>query len=317
MDHKKYKELLHLLFIGEITDQGREELKSHISVCTECRNEMEQFRKLEEYISAKSKVRVPDKLLQDARSDLRDRLRIEQLKQNKSLAFIEKLKAFFTVNYKYVLNGAVGIAAGVLIGFLLFKQSPEVVPEGQEISSVSDLPDDISQIRNIRLIDPHPGDDIIEFSFEAVREVRMSGSIRDEKMRSILMYAVMNGNNPGVRLNSLNVINTSAPEFFDDEIKDAIISAARYDDNPGVRREALKVMKNFPFDQDVKRSYLYVILNDTSSSMRIEAINELIEAAKKGATLSSEEKELFRDRLLKDDNSYIRLQAKTVLEEYN
>lgn len=317
MNHKYFTNLLYLSFTGEISDEQKEELKVHTLTCNICRKELEQLGFLEEYLSVKKAEKIPDNFLADARMELNKKLKVESKREDKLIEFIEKIKEFFSINYKYVINGAVCTAAGIIIGFLMFKESAPEIPAAQDISSFSEIPGDISYIRNIHLIDVDPADDNIEFSFEAVRNVRMSGSVSDEKMRSILMYAVMNGNNPGVRLNSLNVLNTAVNGSYDNEIKDAIISAVKYDDNPGVRREALKVLKNFPFDQDVKRAYLYAILNDTSSGIRIEAINELIESADKGTSLSAEEKELFSERLLEDDNSYIRLRAKTVLEEYN
>ncbi len=317
MNHKYFSDLVYLSFTGEISDKLREELKVHMLTCSTCRKESEQLEFLEKYLSAKKTEKVSGTLLADARNELNQKLRIAGKKEDKLSELIEKIREFFSINYKYVLNGAICTAAGIVIGFLLFKGSAPEIPAAQNISSVSEIPGDVSYIRNIHLIDVNPADDNIEFSFEAVRNVRMSGSVSDEKMRSVLMYAVMNGNNPGVRLNSLNALNSAVNISYDNEIKDAIISAVKYDDNPGVRREALKVLKNLPFDQDIKRAYLYAILNDTSSGIRIEAINELIESANKGTSLSSEEKELFRERLLEDHNGYIRLRAKTVLEEYN
>lgn len=317
MNHKYFQNLLYLSFTGEISDKLREELKTHLLTCSTCRNEQEQLGFIKEHLYAGKADEIPDNFLADARMELKRKLIKESRKGNKLIEFPEKIKEFFSVNYKYVINGAVCAAAGIVAGFLLFKQPVPETAFTENISAASEIPGDVSYIRNIHLIDVDPGDDKIEFSFEAVTNVRMSGSVSDEKMRSILMYAVMNGKNPGVRLNSLNALNAAVSGSYDNEIKDAIISAVKYDDNPGVRREALKVLKNFPFDQDVKRAYLFSILNDTSSAIRIEAINELIESSNKGTSLSSEDKNLFRDKLLDDDNSYIRMRAKAVLEEYN
>lgn len=317
MNHKEYKELLYLSFTGEITGAGQEILNNHLQHCAECRQEMAQLRKLDEYLAPKRSEQVPENLIDEARSELRKRLAAERVHDKKIYRYFEALLRFFELNYKYIINGAAYAAAGILAGFLLFSEPPADKSLTREFSSASVQPEEISRIRNIRLTDINPDDDEIEFSFEAVKEVRMKGSIHDEQMRGMLMYAVMNGNNPGVRLNSLNAINAVSQNYYDDDIKGAIISAAKYDNNPGVRREALMVLKNFPFDQEIKQSYIYVIFNDTSSGMRIEAINELIGAAKKGTALNNEEREMFRDRLLTDNNNYIRLRAKAVLEEYN
>jgi hypothetical protein len=317
MDHNKYKEYLHLSFIGEIGEEQKNELKRHLIECSECRDELESYRKIDEYLSEARKKKVSDEFLYDARTELRTRLRIERSKGNTLSNLIYNFTSFFSSNWKYVSYGAAGAAAGILVGFLLFKGPAVGGTNPQLITAGNTYPEEAANISNIRLIDPDPTDDQVELSFDAVKQVRVSGSISDEKIRSVLMYAMMNGNNPGIRLNSLNLLNSSSGTPYDSEIKEAITSAVKYDDNPGVRREALKVLKNFTFDQDVKRSYIYVILNDTSSAMRIEAINGLVEAGRNGMVLSEEEQKIFRERLLQDENSYIQLRARTVLEEYN
>jgi hypothetical protein len=239
MEHRKYEELMKIYFSGEADENQKKELKAHIAECSICREDFEYYSRIKE-MTAKSPIRkVPDRLLSDARQGLRDRLRIERSRRSLYQRWLDNIKRFFDYNYKYVLNGAVTMALGLVIGFFVFKDS-EPVNTTRNFSPAGEIPDDISQIRNIRLIDPDPYDDEISFSYEAVRQLNISGSINDDKIKNILMYAILNGNNPGVRLNSLNVLNNSMQGQPDNEIKDGIISAVKYDDNPGVRREALK-----------------------------------------------------------------------------
>jgi hypothetical protein len=313
MEHKYFKEVIQLSFLGEADEQQKTDLKNHISVCTECRAELESLKELDEYLFASKSMKVPEKLLSESRNILRDKIRIERIRQNNPGRVLDNISFFITSNYKYLVNGAAAMAAGLLIGFFLFK-TPAADNYQDNNVEMAALTEEDARIRNIRIIDPNPDDDQIEFSFEAVKEVRINGSLNDKKIRNILMYAAMNGSNPGVRLNSLNVLNNS--DNYDKDVKEAIISAAKYDDNPGVRREALKFLKTFPFDQEVKQSYLYIILNDTSTAMRIDAINELVQASSKGSELNNEEVEIFREKLLTDENDYIRYRARTVLEEY-
>jgi hypothetical protein len=322
MEHKKYEEMLYLFSTGEADEEQKRIINSHLPSCSSCREELKYYYRLNERLTHLASIKVSDDLLLKARTKLKERIRVEQKRSSVFNRLSDTLSFFFRYNYKYALNGAVSLAAGLLIGFFIFKGDdvqPLFTPDsGTEITTASsNYPDETTGIRNIRLIDTDPNDDQIELSFEAVRQVNVSGNINDETIRSVLMYAMMNGNNPGVRLNSLNLLKTSEQVDYDSEIKEAIISAVKYDDNPGVRREALKVLRTIPFDQDVKRSYLYVILNDSSSALRIDAINQLLEVSSKGAELNKEDRNIFKEKLLDDENSYIRLRAKTVLEEYN
>jgi hypothetical protein len=322
MEHRKYAEMLYLYSAGEANNEQKEIIRKHLSECQACREELDYYYHLNQSFSNSPGKSVPEDLLVKARTELRGRIRIERSRENPIDKFINNTLYFFRNNYKYALNGAAGIAAGLIIGFFIFKgnSAADFISDtsGVEVRTVaSSVPEEFSSIRNIRLNDADPYDDHIELSFDAVKQVNISGSINDENIRNFLLYAILNGNNPGVRLNSLNLLNASGQMQFDSEIKEAIISAVRYDQNPGVRREALKVLQTFPFDQDVKRSYIHIILNDSSSAMRIDAINHLIDAQDKGALLSGEEQELFRERIMQDDNNYIRLRARAVLGEKN
>jgi hypothetical protein len=58
-------------------------------------------------------------------------------------------------------------------------------------------------------------------------------------------------------------------------------------------------------------------MNDENSSLRIEAINGLNDASKQGMNFNPEELSIFKEKMERDDNNYVRYQAKTVLKEYN
>jgi hypothetical protein len=319
MEHKKYNEMLYLYSISELNSEEKALVKSHLSDCQLCREELKFYYNLNETVAETDKS-VPDEFLLKARNELRGRLRIERKKENFIDIIIRNISWYFRNNYKFVLNSAAGIAAGLILGFFLFyKSGTPYIPSASSgtdvITAGYQLPEEPQLIRNIKLNDADPFDDYIEFTFDAVKQVNISGSINDEKIRSLLLYAILNGNNPGLRLNSLNLLNASEELEYDNEVKEAVISSARYDNNPGVRREALKVLKTIPFDQDVKRSFIHIILNDSSSAMRIDALNHLIEAQNDGTRLTKEEKEIFRTNLMTDENSYIRSRARTVFEE--
>jgi hypothetical protein len=103
---------------------------------------------------------------------------------------------------------------------------------------------------------------------------------------------------------------------LDKEIKNALITVVMTDKNAGVRREALKLLNRSTFDSAVKQAYLFVLLNDSSSALRIEALNTLINAAKSGHSLDRNDLDLVIKQASLDDNSYIKLKSKTLLEEY-
>jgi hypothetical protein len=144
----------------------------------------------------------------------------------------------------------------------------------------------------------------------------MKGSVNDTELQKILTYAVLNEQNPGTRLNSINVINANHNQKPDDEIKSTLIAVAKFDNNPGVRIEALKSLNKLPVDEDIKNTLIYVLLNDTSTGIRIEAINGLVDAFKTGLSLNQKDLKSLRDKIQIDKNNYIRYQAKNIIKEY-
>jgi hypothetical protein len=144
----------------------------------------------------------------------------------------------------------------------------------------------------------------------------MKGKVNDDKYAVILTYAMLNEQNPGSRLNSINAMETGRQGSFDKDVRDALVTVVMTDNNPGVRREALQLIKKLGYDEQIKQALLYVILKDSISGLRIEALNALIDAAKDGHSLNQKDKELFVQKVRYDSNNYIRLKSKTLLEEY-
>jgi len=128
---------------------------------------------------------------------------------------------------------------------------------------------------------------------------------------------MLNDQNPGSRLNSINVMDSYEKVSLDKDIKDALVTVVMTDNNPGVRREAFKLLNRVSFDESVKQAYLFVLLNDSSSALRIEALNALIELTRSGHTLNQNDVDLVIKQARQDNDNYIKLKSKTLIEEYN
>src|SRR4030067_636515 len=173
---------------------------------------------------------------------------------------------------------------------------------------------DRTKITNLRFIDQDPSDGEIEFTVDAIKPLRIKGKISDPKIQNMLTYSILYEENPGIRLNAINLIKTNV-QNNDEEIKAALITVAKYDTNIGVGREALKLLRSFPFDSEVREALLYILLNDENSAMRIEAITSLKEISEKGTGFNQDEISAFRENLKKEENNYVKFQMKTVLQE--
>ncbi|MBK7632332.1 MAG: HEAT repeat domain-containing protein [Ignavibacteriales bacterium] len=310
MEHNDYKEMIQFYLYEELDLDKKKIFEDHVKTCNECKLELEAYKKLFADIQNDVSVSVNPNLLHEARLELRGQLRA----QRNSISFVKQIfnsvYSMITKPAGLAFSGFSILLIGMFISYLIFK-SPSV-----ENSQPNPLINDQIKISNINFTDPDPSDGQVEFTFDIVKPGHFKGNISDPKLQQFLTYAVLNAQNPGTRLNSINLINVAKGTGIDDEIKNSLITVAKYDGNPGVRREALKSLNEIPMDTEIKNTFIYVLLNDTSAGIRIEAINNLVDAAKKGYSFSVDDLSKLRNKIQVDNNNYVRLQAKNIIKEY-
>jgi len=302
--------MISVYLYDELELDKKKLFEEHIKSCKDCMLELESYKILFAEISKEAQSTIDPKLLMEARLELRGLLRAQRNKVSISGKMLESLSSLISKPVGFALGGLSVLLIGVLIGYLVFK-----TPAVENTKTESSQSDQI-KIQNINFLDPDPSDGQVEFTFDAIKSGHIKGNINDAELQKILTYAVLNEQNPGTRLNSINVINATQTQGLDNEIKATLITVAKFDENPGVRREALKSLKEIPIDNDIKSALIYILLNDTSSGLRIEAINTLVEAAKKGFSFSQNDLSLLREKIQVDNNNYVRFQAKNIIKEY-
>ena len=318
MNHNEFKKRILISLFGELPKDEQIELEEHLQTCVECRNELEQQTQLLSLITERKKVEIDEKLIREARSQLRGAIRAERQKKNFLTGTAQFFSGLVTMPYRAALSGVAVLLIGIFMGYVFFYSSP-VIP-----IKINEIPDanqsfngENVKIKNIRFIDPVATDGEIEFTFDAVKPMHIKGNVDDGEIQSILTYAMLNEQNPGARLNSINAMDSETPQKFDKEIKDALITVVMTDENPGVRREALKLMSKYPIDEDIKQAYIYVLTSDSAMGLRIAAINALSDITKNNLNLNSHEIDLLKKNVETDNNSYIRYKTKTILQNYN
>jgi hypothetical protein len=321
MKHEEYKDMIYLLVNNELNANEESLLEKHLLTCESCSAEFEQQKKLKEILSEEKESGSFDQLLNEARLDLHTALRLEKIKMSSGNNFYDKLLSFFAQPYKFAIASAAILITGIYMGFLIFNNPVQVQenPISQTVNSPkaqnATLLQDNTRISNLRFINQNLKSGEVEFSFDAVKPMTMKGNVNDQRIQNILTYSMLNEQNPGIRLNSINAISTNQPNDMDNDVKKALMSVVKYDSNPGVRREAIKVLQKFPYDEKLKETYLYVLLHDSTSGMRIEAINSLVQAKNNGHKFDQNEMSIFQKTMRTDDNNYIRYRARNVVEE--
>ncbi|HEY2933774.1 MAG TPA: HEAT repeat domain-containing protein [Acidobacteriota bacterium] len=319
MKHEEFRESLVLYLYDELNDMEKDSFAKHLKECPSCSAELEEIKRLQAALGSEPHE-TSEELLQDARRQLFSALRRETpyAPGNRNQAAVEPgsrwggwLVGFFP--YRGAFAAIATFAFGIFVGYLAFS----LTSTGIYVAGTTPVDDPArggAEIRNVRFVDPDARDGQVELEYEILRPVHIKGSIDDRRIQWLLSRALTGDENPGVRLGALNALAAAKPKNPDREIREALLSALHYDNNPGVRKEAIAALQRFPFDTEIKRAFLDVLMHEQNSGLRIAAIRGL--QARTERDLSDQEVlKVLRDKVNSDENSYVRIQARSVLEE--
>jgi len=319
MTHEQYRERVELKFYDELGAAEQKELETHLLECKECSAFHDELKKLHGVLAQYKPVEVTDRLLFEARDQLIGAMRGKDAQSSLLDRLREYVGDALLPNYKVALGGVMTIALGFALGYVAFRSGPTESPSvSLPVQSMNPSPELVrgeGQIANVRDISSDPRSGEVEFMFDAVMPVHMKGSVNDPKIQQVLAHAILNEQNPGVRLRTVSAIASERVEQPDSDVRDILIMAAVSDENPGVRIEALKALQQFPMDEKIKKTYLDILKHDNNSAIRIAAINALASSKRGIAVPDKEFIDVLKQRMQTDNNDYVRLRAKAVLQE--
>jgi hypothetical protein len=352
MNHAQYKEQLCLTLFDELSGEEQRLLDAHLGACEECRNELEDIRRVQAEMDRAS-VEVTDALLSEARAALHTAL--VRLRRKRSAA--DAVRAFIAESlvprYRIAFGGIAMAVAGLFIGYLVFapagknslpgssvagrsvsggalqqrvekEESRAADAEGTLASDDAHSPGARSSFTkggaratNVRIIHADARTGAVEFVFDAVSPVHVSGNVNDENVRKILVRTLSDEENPGVRLKAVGMIlsNAETETNLDPEMKTALITALKKDDNPAVRQAALAVLQLHSQDKEIQRALAYVLLHDKNSGVRIAAINTLALARVDGHAVDPSVMTVLKRKIQFDKNIFIQNQSRNILQE--
>lgn len=310
MEHEKFKEMIQLALLNELNDEDMKILHNHLIECAECQAE---YDKLNDYFSKinKNKLQEPDdQMLGEARGRFRNSFNYELSRQSIIEKLLNSMRKFMWLNKGPVFAGAFSLVIGLFAGYLLFGPSSSSLNPflGNGKNTV---------ITNVQFSDKKSDKGEIIFSFDAVKRIEMKGYASDPVIQKILAEALINEKNPGARIETANTIANIVKDKTksDPKVKSALITALKSDPNPRVRMEALTALLNYPYDNSINESLLYVLQHDKNSGMRIAAINELGEAATKGKGIDPQTLNVLNQKVKNDENEYVRIRAASLIKE--
>lgn len=306
MKHDKYIEMIGLSLAGELSEPDQARLDRHLEGCTACRMEWEDWTRFYTALS-EAKKEPSEPLLQEVRQQFFRRIdydKAESARNNQRFG-----RWFEGLQWRQWATTATALAIGLLIGYLAAAGGQDPTPVDLDQLAKGEL-----SIRNVRFLEDS-GDETLDLSFDVVRPIRLSGSLEDRRIQQILTYALVTGQNPGVRLRAAELITAQSAADPDPEIETALLTALKTDDNPAVRERALQALSKRPPSDKIVGGFLYVLANDSNSKLRIEAINALEKSMHSNVTLDQRFIRKLQEEIETESNPYIRLRGHTLIEK--
>jgi hypothetical protein len=303
------RENIVLQVYGELADDARHELEQHVARCADCAAELKAEQDFHALLARDRAEDPPPNLVAASRMRLQEAL--ETAKQGNVWNRLTFDPAIWLrqVRFSPALASAIlilGFAGGVTATYKLYGARPNTAAV-TTTANPSTVPSEAS-ITGISSIVQQPGTNQISIKYNTLSTQEAQGSLNDEKIQQLLLYAARNNYNTGVRVDSVDLL---AQKTGDMQVRSALMYALQNDTNPGVRLKSLSALGNYVKDDtNVRDAVLRALVNDSNSGVRIEALR-LIEPVKADGSVRG----VLMALAAKDQSTYIKSQARTMLAQ--
>ncbi|MFY9910703.1 MAG: HEAT repeat domain-containing protein [Candidatus Sulfotelmatobacter sp.] len=302
------RENITLHVYGELADGARHELEQHVARCADCAAELKAEQEFHTLLSQDRVVEPSPNLLAASRMKLQEALETAQQGGFWSRMAFDPASWLRQMRFSPALASVIlifGFAAGIGTAYRIFAHQPQVASNTE--TTATPAPTEAS-ITGIQSITQEPGTNQIAIKYNTVSTQETQGSLNDQRIQQLLLFAARNNYNSGVRMDSVDLL-TQKPDIT--QVRDALIYALRYDSNPGVRLKALDSLGPFVKDDvHVRDAVLEVLVNDSNPGVRTEALR-LIEPVKADGSVRG----VLMKLAAKDQSQYIKSQARTMLAQ--
>ena len=295
-----------LLYIyNELPDDARYELEQHLGRCASCALELKAARSFHASLSklpveeptpnlrASSRMRLQEALETTKQGGFWQKLMFDPGAWLRQMRFAPALAAVIFI---------VGFAGGIGATYSYLNNRPTPIAQGPEAVPAA------ASITGIRSILQEPGSNQVTIKYDTVSTQEAQGSLNDQRIQQLLLFATHNNYNSGVRMDSVDLL-TQQPD--DIQVREALMYALRYDSNPGVRLKALEGLGPYVKDDTrVRDAVLEALMNDKNQGVRTLALHQVIPVRADGSVRA-----VLQKLAQGDDNQYIRSEARTLMAQ--
>jgi hypothetical protein len=301
------RENIVLQVYGELADDARHELEQHVARCADCAAELKAEQEFHALLANVPSLEPTPNLVAASRMRLQEALETAQQGAFWHKFAFDPASWLRQVKFSPALASAIlilGFAGGVGTAYRMFPGA-KVANTPTPITAAAPTE---AAIASIRSITQTPGSSQIDIKYDTVATQDAQGSLNDQKIQQLLLYAARNNYNSGLSMDSVNLL-TQKPN--DAQVQEALLYVLQYDSNPGARLKSLGALGAYvKSDQRVRDAVLTALVNDANQGVRTEALR-LIEPVKADGSVRG----VLMTLAAKDQSTYIRSQARTMLAQ--
>jgi hypothetical protein len=294
---------------NELEDDARYEVEQHLGRCPDCAAELKTARKFHATLSQAPVAEPSPNLLAASRMRLQ-----EALETTTQGGFWQKL-VFDPGNWMRQLRMAPAMVAAIfIVGFgggiaatynFMGGRSPIVAADRTTGTDPSPME---ASITGIRSITQDPGSNQVNIKYDTVSTKDIQGSLNDQRIQQLLLFAARNNFNSGVRMDAVEKL-TQAPN--ETNVREVLMYSLQNDTNPGVRLKALDGLSGFVRqDVRVRDAVLQSLISDANIGVRMQALH-LVEPMKADSGVRAVLARLSQS----DQNASIRSQARAMMAQ--
>jgi anti-sigma factor RsiW len=307
------REQFAMLLYGELSFDEEEQVEAHLDGCAECRAVLSQEKAVSASFDA-FEIQPPPSLLRSCREELHARLMDEEATPAVTHgSWWAQFTDMLTRRPAWAVLRPMGALTLVALGFLGARLMPGAffwTGGGRgDLQSMGLVEPQASRVRYVE-----PGSDgRVQIVLDETRQRVVSGRLDDLKIRALLMTAAKDPSDPGLRAETVDILNTRAQSA---DVRDLLIYEMKNDKKAGVRLKAMEGLKAFAQEGAVRAALSQVLLTDANPGLRTQAIDLLT-----GGTNTSGDRQMVStlQELMQrgEQQDYVRERCRQVLEAMN
>ena len=290
MNCENAREMLELQPYGELTFDQEEAVDRHVAVCPGCAAEKRAIESMHAALQGQP-VEPSFALLAQCRQELRRS--VAAMADDGRPAWRRWFDSLTRASFAKPAFAMGLLAAGFFSARLTQPAEPVAAPVA----------------RNVRFIEPGT-DGAVRIGYDEVRRRSTEGRIDDRGIQELLMAAAANPDDPGLRVDSVEVLKSRVER---EDVRGALIRALEADTNEGVRLKALEALKPYLGERDVRSALTRALVADQSPVIRTQAIDLLVTSRPAQQELTG----VLQDLMRREQNAYIRQKGQTALKAMN